>query len=232
MSVANTWTVYTQPMNNIIKRMWEWFLVIMSCNKQRANKQATMMEPSCKTNLSTSDVLVETILKNELIRQTTSLNLIASENLVLEAVLKVQNNVFINKRADGYPGYRHYEGCVFIDELEKVVIDRTKRLFKCKYANVQPYSGSQTNQALMLSLLSPGDPIMCMRLEWDGHLTHGLTTNTSGMWFNTVTYGVDPKTGTIDMNNVLNCAIRHRPKLIIVGSTSYPRTTDWKASEE
>ncbi|WP_192572903.1 serine hydroxymethyltransferase [Candidatus Hodgkinia cicadicola] len=188
-----------------------------------------MMEPSCKTNLPTSDVLVESILKNELIRQSTSLNLIASENLVSEAVLKVQNNVFINKRADGYPGYRHYEGCGFVDELEKVVIDRAKRLFKCKYANVQPYSGSQMNQAVMLTLLSPGDTIMRMHLEWDGHLTHGLATNISGMWFNTVTYGVDPKTGTIDMNNVLNCAIRHRPKLIIVGSTSYPRTIDWKA---
>ncbi len=124
-----------------------------------------MMEPSCKTNLPTSDVLVESILKNELIRQSTSLNLIASENLVSEAVLKVQNNVFINKRADGYPGYRHYEGCGFVDELEKVVIDRAKRLFKCKYANVQPYSGSQMNQAVMLTLLSPGDTIMRMHLE-------------------------------------------------------------------
>ncbi len=214
-------------MSNIIEQIWKWCLVIMCWNKQQNNEHITMMEPSYKTSLSTSDVLVESILANELIRQSTSLNLIASEPLVSKAVLEVQNNILINKYADGYPGYRHYEVCKFADELEKVVIDRTQRLFKCKYVNVQPYSGSQMNQAVMLTLLSPGDTIMCMHTEWDGYLTHGLTTNISGMWFNTVTYGVDPKTGTIDMNNVLNCAIRHRPKLIIVGSTSYPRTIDW-----
>ncbi|PIM95727.1 Serine hydroxymethyltransferase [Candidatus Hodgkinia cicadicola] len=144
------------------------------------------------------------------------------------AVLEAQNNVFINKYAEGYPGYRYYEGCEFADELEKVAIERAKDLFKCKYANVQPHSGSQMNQAVMLALLSPGDTIMGMDLKCGGHLTHGSTVNISGMWFNSVSYGVDPKTGLIDMNEVLNCAIRHRPKLIIAGASSYPRTIDWK----
>ncbi len=188
-----------------------------------------MVNPLFKRNLSTLDILVESILKNELVRQATSLNFIASENLVSKAVLEAQNNVFINKYAEGYPGNRYYEGCEFADELEKVAIDRAKRLFKCEYANVQPHSGSQMNQAVMLALLSPGDTIMGMDLKCGGHLTHGSAVNISGMWFNSVSYGVDPKTGTIDMNEVLNVAIRHRPKLIIVGTTSYPRTIDWKA---
>ncbi|PIM95036.1 Serine hydroxymethyltransferase [Candidatus Hodgkinia cicadicola] len=216
-------------MNNIIKRIWEWFLVLISPRKQQVNMDVAMVNPLFKRNLSTLDILVESILKNELVRQATSLNFIASENLVSKAVLEAQNNVFINKYAEGYPGNRYYEGCEFADELEKVAIDRAKRLFKCEYANVQPHSGSQMNQAVMLALLSPGDTIMGMDLKCGGHLTHGSAVNISGMWFNSVSYGVDPKTGTIDMNEVLNVAIRHRPKLIIVGTTSYPRTIDWKA---
>ncbi|PIM96241.1 Serine hydroxymethyltransferase [Candidatus Hodgkinia cicadicola] len=229
MLTNNIWKINGQPMNNTIKRIWERFLIIISQRKQQVNMNVVTVNPLFKTSLSTLDVLVESILKNELIRQTTSLNLIASENLVSKAVLEAQNNVFINKYAEGYPGSRYYGGCMFADELEKVAIDRAKRLFKCEYANVQPHSGSQMNQAVMLALLSPGDTIMGMDLKCGGHLTHGSTVNISGMWFKSVSYGVDLKTGTIDMNEVLNVAIRHRPKLIIAGTTSYPRTIDWKA---
>ncbi len=185
-----------------------------------------MANPLFKRDLTSFDGLIKTILKNEAIRQATTLNFIASENLVSRAVLEAQNNVFINKYAEGYPGCRYYEGCEFADELENVAIERAKDLFKCKYANVQPHSGSQMNQAAMLALLSPGDTIMGMDLKCGGHLSHGSTVNISGMWFKSVSYGVDPKTGLIDMNRVLNCAIRHRPKLIIAGASSYPRTID------
>ncbi len=203
-------------------------MVIISL-KQRVNTDVTSVNPVHKTSLTTHDGLVESILENEVIKQNMSLNLIASENLISKAVTEVRTNVFSNKNAEGYRGGRYYEGCVFADELEKVTIGRAKRLFKCKHANVQPYSGSQMNQAVMLALLSSGDTIVSMDFEYGEHLPHESVVNISGMWFKSITYGIDPKTGTIDMNEVLNVVIRHRPKLIIVGTGSYPRTIDWKA---
>ncbi|PIM96231.1 Serine hydroxymethyltransferase [Candidatus Hodgkinia cicadicola] len=229
MSTNNIWKINGQPMTNTIKRIWERFLIIISQLKRQVNMNVVTVNQFFKTSLSKSDVIVDSILKNELIRQTTSVNLIASENLVSRAVLEAQNNVFINKCAEGYPGCRYYGGCMFADELERVAIVRAKHLFKCEYANVQPHSGSQMNQAVMLALLSPGDTIMEMDLKCGEHLTHESAENRFGIWFKSVSYGVNPETGLIDMNEVLNVAIRHRPKLIIVGTASYPRTIDWKA---
>ncbi|PIM95344.1 Serine hydroxymethyltransferase [Candidatus Hodgkinia cicadicola] len=229
MSVTNTRWNYIQPMSDIIKRMWEWFLAITSPRKQQVNMDITTINPVNKTNLLTHDVLVESILEDEVINQTRSLNLITSENLVSKAVIGVRTNVFINKNIEGYPRSRYYGGCKYADELEEVAIDRAKHLFKCKYANVQPHSGSQMNQAVILALLSPGDTIMAMDFGYNGHSTHESVVNISGMYFKRISYGIDPKTGTIDMNMVLNVAVRHRPKLIIVGCTLYPRTIDWKA---
>ncbi len=179
------------------------------------------------SGLDKNDKLVAACLKNELIRQASVLNMIASENLVSGAVLQASASVLTNKYAEGYPGRRYYAGCAFADEVEALAIDRAKALFGCSFANVQPHSGSQMNQAVLLALLKPGDVIMGMSLKCGGHLTHGSAVNLSGIWFRAVAYGVDPITGLVDMNSVLDLAIRHKPKLIIAGSTSYPRALNW-----
>ncbi len=232
MLVINILRRYICSMNNIIKRTWKRFLTIISLTKQQTGTDVVMVNQQCKTNLSKQDIhdtLIESILKNELTRQTTSLNLIATENLVSKAVFKINTNVFINKYTEGYLGSRYYEGCEFVDKLEETAIDRAKCLFKCKYANVQPYSGSQMNQAVVLALLSSGDTIMAMDQKYGGYLKHGSVVNISGMWFKSISYGIDPKTGLINMDEVLNCAMRYRPRLIIVDPNLYPRKIDWKA---
>ncbi|MGP1921970.1 MAG: serine hydroxymethyltransferase, partial [Candidatus Hodgkinia cicadicola] len=178
------------------------------------------------------DPLVANILKNELIRQSATLGLIASENFASRAVLEAQSNVLANKYAEGYIGNRYYSGCEHVDEIERLAINRAKTLFKCKFANVQPHSGSQMNQAVLLSFLKPGDTIMGLELKCGGHLTHGSSVNLSGIWFDFISYKVNQHTGLIDMNEVLNLAILHRPKLIFAGTTSYPRAINWQQFRE
>ncbi|MGP1917894.1 MAG: serine hydroxymethyltransferase [Candidatus Hodgkinia cicadicola] len=183
-------------------------------------------------NLTQTDPLIALILKNELIRQSATLGLIASENFASRAVLEAQSNVLSNKYAEGFVGNRYYSGCEYADEIEQLAVDRAKTLFKCKFANVQPHSGSQMNQALLLSFLKPGDTIMGMELKCGGHLTHGSSVNLSGIWFNFIPYKVNRSTGLIDVNEVLNLAILYRPKLIFAGTTSYPRTINWRHFRE
>lgn len=182
--------------------------------------------------LRDTDPDIEASLKRELDRQQTTLELIASENIVSKAVLDTISNVLTNKYAEGYPHKRYYGGCEFADEVEEMAIERAKLLFKCDYVNVQPHSGSQANQAVFFSLLSPGDTILGMSLNEGGHLTHGAAPNISGRWFNAVQYGVDPNTGLIDYNKFESLAKEHKPKLIIVGGSAYPREIDFKRARD
>lgn len=176
--------------------------------------------------LAASDPEVFATLAGELRRQQDQIELIASENLVSEAVLAAQGSVLTNKYAEGYPGRRYYGGCVHADRAEELAIERALALFDCRFANVQPHSGSQANQAVMLALLRPGDTVMGMSLAAGGHLTHGARPNLSGKWFNVVPYGVRRQDGLIDYEDVEALAETHRPKLIIAGASAYPRIVD------
>ena len=176
--------------------------------------------------LAASDPEVFATLAGELRRQQDQIELIASENLVSEAVLAAQGSVLTNKYAEGYPGRRYYGGCVHADRAEELAIERAMALFGCRFANVQPHSGSQANQAAMLALLRPGDTVMGMSLAAGGHLTHGARPNLSGKWFNVVPYGVRRQDGLIDYEDVEALAETHRPKLIIAGASAYPRIID------
>ena len=160
-------------------------------------------------------------------RQMHSIELIASENFVSRAVLDTQGSVFTNKYAEGYPGRRYYGGCGNVDIAEEIAIDRAKRLFGAGYANVQPHSGSQANQAVYLALLTPGDKILGLDLKAGGHLTHGAKVNMSGRWFQTLSYGVDPASQRVSMDEVERIARRERPKLIVAGGSAYSRTLDF-----
>src|SRR6266436_6534676 len=164
---------------------------------------------------------------DELHRQQFQIELIASENIVSRAVLEAQGSVMTNKYAEGYPGRRYYGGCEFVDVAETLAIDRAKRLFGCSFANVQPHSGAQANQAVFVALLQPGDTILGMALAAGGHLTHGARPNLSGKWFNAVAYGVRPDDGRIDFDEVERLAEQHRPKLIIAGGSAYSRIIDF-----
>ncbi len=164
----------------------------------------------------------------ELGRQRHEIELIASENIVSRAVLEAQGSIMTNKYAEGYPGKRYYGGCQFVDIAEELAIERAKRLFDCKFANVQPNSGSQMNQAVFLALLQPGDTFMGLDLNSGGHLTHGSPVNMSGKWFNVVSYGVRKEDHRLDMDEVERLAHEHKPKLIIAGGTAYSRIWDWK----
>jgi glycine hydroxymethyltransferase len=163
----------------------------------------------------------------ELGRQRDEIELIASENIVSRAVLEAQGSVMTNKYAEGYAGKRYYGGCQFVDIAETLAIERICRLFDCQFANVQPNSGSQANQAVFLALLQPGDTFMGLDLAAGGHLTHGAKPNLSGKWFNVVSYGVDPVTHVIDMDEVERIALEHKPKLIIAGGSAYARHWDF-----
>ena len=176
--------------------------------------------------LAASDPEVFATLAGELRRQQDQIELIASENLVSEAVLAAQGSVLTNKYAEGYPGRRYYGGCVHADRAEELAIERALALFGCRFANVQPHSGSQANQAVMLALLRPGDTVMGMSLAAGGHLTHGARPNLSGKWFNVVPYGVRRQDGLIDYEELEALAETHRPKLIIAGASAYPRIVD------
>jgi glycine hydroxymethyltransferase len=160
-------------------------------------------------------------------RQQWQIELIASENMVSQAVLEAQGSVLTNKYAEGYPGRRYYGGCEFVDAAETLAIDRAKRLFGCAFANVQPHSGAQANQAVFLALLTPGDTILGMALAAGGHLTHGARPNLSGKWFKAVSYGVRPEDGRIDFDEVERLAETHRPRLIIAGGSAYSRIIDF-----
>ncbi|MBA2628796.1 MAG: serine hydroxymethyltransferase [Rickettsiaceae bacterium] len=166
-------------------------------------------------------------IEAEKLRQEHSIELIASENFVSRAILEAQGSIMTNKYAEGYAGKRYYCGCEEVDKAERLAIERLKQLFKCSYANVQPHSGSQANQAVYLALLEPGDKILGMSLDCGGHLTHGATPNISGKWFKPVFYGVDPTTYLINYDEVEKLAMEHKPKLIIAGYSAYTQTLDF-----
>jgi glycine hydroxymethyltransferase len=180
-----------------------------------------------------SDTLCETdpeiadAIARELERQQFQIELIASENIVSRAVLEAQGSVLTNKYAEGYPGRRYYGGCEFVDVAETLAIERAKRLFNCRFANVQPHSGAQANQSVFVALLEPGDRILGMALAAGGHLTHGARPNLSGKWFNAVAYGVRSEDGRIDFDEVERLAREQRPKLIIAGGSAYSRIIDF-----
>ena len=174
-----------------------------------------------------SDPVIADIMARELGRQRANLELIASENIVSPAVMAAMGSMLTNKYAEGYPGKRYYGGCEFVDQIENVCIERAKELFGAKYANVQPHSGSQANNAAYLALCKPGDTVMGMDLSNGGHLTHGCPANFSGKFYNIVPYGCDPATGRIDYDEVRALALKHRPRMIIAGASAYPRVIDF-----
>jgi len=168
-------------------------------------------------------------IKAELSRQQNNIELIASENIVSRAVLEAQGSVLTNKYAEGYPGKRYYGGCEKVDLAESLAIERACKLFGCSYANVQPHSGAQANEAVFLALLNPGDTFMGLSMAAGGHLTHGASVSMSGKWFNAVPYGVRVEDGLIDMDEVARLARENKPKLIITGGSAYPRIIDFAA---
>src|SRR5690348_14404503 len=172
------------------------------------------------------DPELETALKNERQRQEDHIELIASENYASPRVLEAQGSVLTNKYAEGYPGKRYYGGCEFVDIAEKLALERVKKLFDADYANVQPHSGSQANQAVYFALLNPGDTILGMSLAHGGHLTHGAKVNLSGKILNAVQYGVDAN-GIVDMAEVERLAVEHKPKMIVAGFSAYSQVMDW-----
>lgn len=178
--------------------------------------------------LAESDPEVAEAIQHELTRQQDQIEMIASENIVSNAVLEAQGSVLTNKYAEGYSGRRYYGGCEYVDVIETLAIERAKKLFKCGFANVQPHSGAQANQAVFLSLLKPGDTVLGMSLAAGGHLTHGAGPNLSGKWFNAVQYGVTRQTGEIDYEEVAALAREHKPKLIVAGASAYPRALDFE----
>ena len=180
-------------------------------------------------DLASADPEIAEAISNELARQRDKIELIASENIASKAVLEATGSVFTNKYAEGYPGKRYYGGCDYADVVETLAIERAKQLFGCNFANVQPNSGSQMNQAVFLALLQPGDTFMGLDLNSGGHLTHGSPVNISGKWFNPVSYGVQEGTELIDMDAVAATAREHKPKLIICGGTAYSRIWDFAA---
>jgi glycine hydroxymethyltransferase len=182
--------------------------------------------------LKETDREIYEIIRKETERQANTLELIASENFVSEAVLEATGSVLTNKYAEGYPGKRYYGGCEFVDQAESLAIERAKKVFGAEHANVQPHSGSQANMAVYLAVMNPGDTMLGMNLSHGGHLTHGSPVNFSGKLFNVVAYGVREDTETIDFDQVRELALKHRPKLIVVGASAYPRTIDFRKFRE
>ncbi|MCW2361405.1 MULTISPECIES: serine hydroxymethyltransferase [Sphingobium] len=193
------------------------------------NQPAIRAQGFFSTGLADADPEVFAAIQGELKRQQDKIELIASENIVSKAVLEATGSVFTNKYAEGYPGKRYYGGCEWADVVENLAIERAKKLFGCDFANVQPNSGSQMNQAVFLALLQPGDTFMGLDLSAGGHLTHGSPVNMSGKWFNCVSYGVRKEDQLLDMDEVIAKAREHKPKLIIAGATAYPRVWDFAA---
>ena len=182
-----------------------------------------------KAHLSEIDPEVFTVIQKEFRRQQHEIELIASENIVSQAVLDAAGSVLTNKYAEGYPGKRYYGGCRYVDIVEELAIDRAKKLFSCGFANVQPNSGSQANQGVFNALARPGDTILGLSLAGGGHLTHGAPINQSGKWFNAIHYMVRPDTHLIDMDEVKKLAHEHKPRIIIAGGSAYPRKINFTA---
>lgn len=180
-------------------------------------------------HLATRDAEIARAIGLELGRQREEIELIASENIVSQAVMEAQGSVLTNKYAEGYPGKRYYGGCQYVDIVENLAISRAKELFGAEFVNVQPNSGSQMNQAVFLALLQPGDTFMGLDLNSGGHLTHGSPVNMSGKWFNVVSYGVRQQDQLLDMDAIAESARTHKPKLIVAGGTAYSRIWDWAA---
>jgi glycine hydroxymethyltransferase len=184
------------------------------------------------TYIETTDPEIAEIIVKELDRQKTTLELIASENIVSPAIMATQGTVLTNKYAEGYPEKRFYGGCEFVDVVETLAIERAKRLFKADYANVQPHSGSQANMAVYFALLNVGDIVLGMDLSHGGHLTHGSPVSFSGKLYNFIHYGVKKETGAIDYEAVDELAQKHKPKMIVAGASAYPRIIDFEAFAE
>ena len=184
------------------------------------------------SDLSITDPDLFASIKEELERQQQHIELIASENIVSKAVLDAQGSIMTNKYAEGYPSKRYYGGCEFVDKAEELALERVKKLFDCKFANVQPHSGAQANGAVYLALLNPGDPILGMSLNSGGHLTHGAKVALSGKWLNSYHYEVDKENGLIDYDQVEELAKKNKPKLIIAGGSAYSRIIDFKKFKE
>ena len=185
-----------------------------------------------EASLERADAQVHNSILDELKRQRTQIELIASENIVSRAVLQAQGSVLTNQYAEGYPGRRYYGGCEFVDEVERLAVDRAKKLFNCNFANVQPHSGANANQAVFFALLQPDDKFLGMDLACGGHLTHGSPVNISGKWFRPVAYGVREDDHLIDYDQVAEIARRERPKLILAGASAYSRQIDFKRFRE
>ena len=184
------------------------------------------------SNLEQADKDLFESISSELSRQQNQIELIASENIVSKAVLEAQGSIMTNKYAEGYSAKRYYGGCEFVDIAENLAIDRLKKLYGCEYANVQPHSGAQANQAVFLALIKPGDTILGMSLDAGGHLTHGSRPNQSGKYFNAVQYGIKSDTSLIDYDEVESLALEHKPSMIIAGGSAYPRNIDFKKFRE
>src|SRR5215813_6668071 len=195
-------------------------------------KSAPAADTFFTASLAQADPEIAAAIKGELGRQRHEIELIASENIVSRAVLEAQGSVMTNKYAEGYPGARYYGGCEFVDVAETLAIERAKKLFGANFANVQPNSGSQMNQAAFLALTKPGDTFMGLDLAAGGHLTHGSPVNISGKWFNAVHYTVRREDQVIDMDEVAKQAAQVRPKLIICGATAYSRFWDFARFRE
>jgi glycine hydroxymethyltransferase len=188
---------------------------------------ATNLQRFFSAPLAETDPELAAAVGRELARQQDGIELIASENIVSAAVLEAQGSVLTNKYAEGYPGRRYYGGCAEVDVAERLAIERAKQLFSCAFANVQPHSGAQANQAVFMALLKPGDTFLGMALDQGGHLTHGSPANQSGKWFKVVSYGLKPETHLIDYEAMEEAARREKPKLIIAGASAYSRQIDW-----
>ncbi len=183
-------------------------------------------------NLKNTDPEIFEAIRSEIEREQNHIVLIASENYASPAVLEVQGSVFTNKYAEGYPGRRYYGGCEYADIIENLAIQRAKELFGADHVNVQPHSGSQANMAVFFACLKPGDTILSMSLSHGGHLSHGASVNFSGQFYKTISYGVDKETGYIDIDEIRKLAMKHKPKMILVGASAYSRTIDFKAFSE
>ena len=192
----------------------------------------TLSENFFSSNLEHADKDLYQSISQELSRQQNQVELIASENIVSKAVLEAQGSIMTNKYAEGYSAKRYYGGCEFVDIAENLAIDRLKELYGCNYANVQPHSGAQANQAVFLALIKPGDTILGMSLDAGGHLTHGSRPNQSGKYFNAIQYGIKPDTSLIDYDEVERLAVEHKPSMIIAGGSAYPRNIDFKKFRE
>ena len=194
-----------------------------------AGRQQAPQTSFFSATLEESDPELAGMVGRELKRQQDEIELIASENIVSRAVLEAVGSALTNKYAEGYPGNRYYGGCQYVDEAETLAIERAKQLFKCKFANVQPHSGSTANQAAFMALMKPGDTFMGLSLAAGGHLTHGSPVNMSGKWFKVVPYTVRRQDHRIDMDEVAALAREHKPKVIVAGGSAYPRTIDFAA---